>query len=61
MKNRKTKVLVNGAMVLAGLTVFACFPANAALGIARLVVTIFAMVLSKAAVEYLISRWQKAK
>ena len=61
MKYHKPKLLVTITMVLACLTVFAVFPNNAQLAIARIVVAIFAMVITKITVEYLISRRQKEK
>jgi hypothetical protein len=56
MKYHKQKFIVKLAMILACLAVFAVFPPNAPLAIARVVAAIFAMVITKATVEYFLDR-----
>jgi hypothetical protein len=56
MAYHKPKFIVTLAMIVACLAVFAVFPTNAPLAIARVVVAIFAMMITKATVEYFLSR-----
>jgi hypothetical protein len=56
MAYHKQKFIVTLAMILACLVVFTYFPPQAPLAIARVVVAIFAMVITKATVEFFLDR-----
>ena len=59
MIKQSSKVLVNIAIILAGLAVYGFVPGYGGAGQARMLIAIFVMVIAKTTVEFLLIRRQK--